>query len=184
MCTCVGGGRGGGTWKAFQWPSSTTCHPGAVISLCRYYLGTVVLYTSTHEQTAVTVPSWTDSQERNYIRSISTRLTQSAYHATNVCSLHSVCTHTHTHTHTHTNSHWHTHTHSHAHTHTHTHTHSHAHTHTGMSQYIAAARAKVSSAQMMLSLSEQDMEKKLGISNSLHRRKLRLALDYQKAPDE
>ena len=53
-----------------------------------------------------------------------------------------------------------------------------------MSQYLSAARAKVTTAQMMLSLSEQDMEKKLGISNPLHRRKLKLALDYQKAPEE
>ena len=54
----------------------------------------------------------------------------------------------------------------------------------GMSQYIITTRAKISSATAMLALSEQDMEKKLGISNPLHRRKLKLALDYQKAPEE
>ena len=54
----------------------------------------------------------------------------------------------------------------------------------GMSQYVANTRDKISSATMMLVLSEQDMEKKLGISNPLHRRKLKLALDYQKSPEE
>ena len=54
----------------------------------------------------------------------------------------------------------------------------------GMSQYVANTRDKISSATMMLALSEQDMEKKLGISNPLHRRKLKLALDYQKSPEE
>ena len=53
-----------------------------------------------------------------------------------------------------------------------------------MSQYVANTRDKISSATMMLALSEQDMEKKLGISNPLHRRKLKLALDYQKSPEE
>ena len=53
-----------------------------------------------------------------------------------------------------------------------------------MSQYVANARDKITSATMMLALSEPDMEKKLGISNPLHRRKLKLALDYQKSPEE
>lgn len=56
------------------------------------------------------------------------------------------------------------------------------HTHTGMSQYTAAVREKAPSGQAMLSLSETDMEKKLGIVNPLHRRKLRLAIDEQKDP--
>ena len=51
-----------------------------------------------------------------------------------------------------------------------------------MSQYTAAVREKAPSGQAMLSLSETDMEKKLGIVNPLHRRKLRLAIDEQKDP--
>ena len=50
----------------------------------------------------------------------------------------------------------------------------------GMSKYVATVREHVTSGHAMLALSNSDMEKRLGISNPIHRRKLLLAIkDYR-----
>lgn len=52
----------------------------------------------------------------------------------------------------------------------------------GMGQYSKAVSEKFSSGSALLSISESEMEKKLGISNPLHRRKLGLALKEMSNP--
>lgn len=52
----------------------------------------------------------------------------------------------------------------------------------GMNQYVGAVKEKVTSGEAMMAFSDGDLEKKLGISNPLHRRKLRLAITEQRAP--
>ena len=52
----------------------------------------------------------------------------------------------------------------------------------GMTQYSRAIVDKCPSTSALLALTDSDMEKKLGISNSLHRRKLGLALVEKKSP--
>ncbi len=49
--------------------------------------------------------------------------------------------------------------------------------------YSRLVAEKCPSGMSLLSLSEADMDKKLGISNALHRRKLLLALQEKKDPD-
>lgn len=51
-----------------------------------------------------------------------------------------------------------------------------------MGQYSKAMGERYSSGEAFLSITESDMERKLGIVNPLHRRKLKLALDELKAP--
>ena len=51
-----------------------------------------------------------------------------------------------------------------------------------MNQYSEAVKEKAPTGAAILSLSDSDLEKKLGISNSLHRRKLRLAIEEQRNP--
>ena len=53
-----------------------------------------------------------------------------------------------------------------------------------MGQYSKAVSEKSLTGKDLLSLSQSDMEKKLGISNALHRRKLSLALNEQKDPEK
>lgn len=53
----------------------------------------------------------------------------------------------------------------------------------GMSQYSGAIRDHVTTGNAMLALSDSDMEKKLGVANALHRRKLRLAIEEKRRPD-
>lgn len=53
----------------------------------------------------------------------------------------------------------------------------------GMNQYTAAIREHVTTGNAMLALSDSDMDKKLGVTTSLHRRKLRLAIEEQRRPD-
>ena len=45
-----------------------------------------------------------------------------------------------------------------------------------------ACRENIKSGGMLLECSSSDLEKSLGITNSLHKRKLRLALDDHKGP--
>jgi hypothetical protein len=52
-----------------------------------------------------------------------------------------------------------------------------------MSQYVGAIREHVTTGNAMLALSDSDMEKKLGVTNVLHRRKLRLAIEEHRRPD-
>ena len=47
----------------------------------------------------------------------------------------------------------------------------------GMPRYISNVRQHVTSGHAMLALGNSDLEKKLGIQNSLHRRRLRLAIE-------
>eukprot|EP00731_Ephydatia_muelleri_P015545 Em0008g1265a len=53
----------------------------------------------------------------------------------------------------------------------------------GMNCYVATVREHVTSGHAMLALSLSDIEKRLGISNPLHRRKLWLAIEEQRNPD-
>ena len=53
----------------------------------------------------------------------------------------------------------------------------------GMAQYTTTVREHVATGNAMLALSDSDMEKKLGVANPLHRRKLRLAIEEQRRPD-
>lgn len=55
--------------------------------------------------------------------------------------------------------------------------------HVGMTQYSGAIRDHVTTGNAMLALSDSDMEKKLGVANALHRRKLRLAIEEKRRPD-
>lgn len=52
----------------------------------------------------------------------------------------------------------------------------------GMGQYSRAVAEKYPSGAAMLAMSEAEMEKKLTITNPLHRRKLTLALQEMKSP--
>lgn len=56
--------------------------------------------------------------------------------------------------------------------------------HVGMSQYSETVRDHVTTGNTMLALSDSDMEKKLGMANALHRRKLRLAIEEKRRPDK
>ncbi len=51
----------------------------------------------------------------------------------------------------------------------------------GMPHYISNVRQHVTSGHAMLALSNSDLEKKLGISNPLHRRRLRIAIEEQRS---
>lgn len=53
-----------------------------------------------------------------------------------------------------------------------------------MGQYTPVIREKVSTGSAMLALTEAAMEKKLGITNILHRRKLHLAIEERRRPDK
>ncbi|CAI8024130.1 Kazrin-A [Geodia barretti] len=53
----------------------------------------------------------------------------------------------------------------------------------GMSQYVSAVREHITTGNALLALSDSDMDKKLGVSNPLHRRKLRLAIEECRRPD-
>ena len=53
----------------------------------------------------------------------------------------------------------------------------------GMSQYAQACRENIKSGRMLLECSSADLEKSLGITNPMHKRKLRLALDDHKGPN-
>lgn len=53
----------------------------------------------------------------------------------------------------------------------------------GMSQYSGAVKDHITTGNGMLALSDSDMEKKLGVANALHRRKLRLAIEERRRPD-
>ena len=53
----------------------------------------------------------------------------------------------------------------------------------GMNCYVAMVREHVTSGHAMLALSLSDIEKRLGISNPLHRRKLWLAIEEQRNPE-
>ena len=52
-----------------------------------------------------------------------------------------------------------------------------------MGQYVAAIRDRVTTGNAMLALSDAEMDKKLGVTSVLHRRKLRLAIEEQRRPD-
>lgn len=54
----------------------------------------------------------------------------------------------------------------------------------GMGQYTSVIRERVATGSGMLALTETDIEKKLGITNILHRRKLHLAIEEQRRPDK
>lgn len=53
----------------------------------------------------------------------------------------------------------------------------------GMSQYAQACRENIKSGRMLLECSSSDLEKSLGITNPIHKRKLRLALEDHKGPN-
>ena len=53
----------------------------------------------------------------------------------------------------------------------------------GMSQYAQACRENIKSGRMLLECSSSDLEKSLGITNPMHKRKLRLALEDHKGPN-
>ena len=52
-----------------------------------------------------------------------------------------------------------------------------------MGQYVSSAREHITNGNAMLALSDSDMDKKLGVANPLHRRKLRLAIEEKRRPD-
>ena len=54
---------------------------------------------------------------------------------------------------------------------------------TGMGQYVTAVREHITTGNALLAISDSDMDKKLGVANPLHRRKLRLAIEEQRRPD-
>ena len=53
----------------------------------------------------------------------------------------------------------------------------------GMSQYAQACRENIKSGRMLLECTSSDLEKSLGITNPMHKRKLRLALEDHKGPN-
>ena len=53
----------------------------------------------------------------------------------------------------------------------------------GMSQYSQACRENIKSGRMLLECTSSDLEKSLGITNPMHKRKLRLALEDHKGPN-
>ena len=53
----------------------------------------------------------------------------------------------------------------------------------GLSQYAQACRDNIKSGRMLLECTSTDLEKSLGITNPLHKRKLRLALEDHKGPN-
>ncbi len=55
---------------------------------------------------------------------------------------------------------------------------------TGMTQYRDAVRDRAPSGSALLALSDSEMDKKLGISQPLHRKKLRLAIEEQRHPEK
>ena len=53
----------------------------------------------------------------------------------------------------------------------------------GLSPYAQACRENIKSGRMMMEMTLAEVEKVLGISNPLHKRKLQLALEDQRSPE-